>query len=96
VSSPLEQHRPRDLNADDPFVSVHCATLAMTPVQIGSTYSCVDGSVPLARLDLARGLAFGRPHELAVCDSRRYLFDHMDDSARNAFAAAFAECGIHR
>lgn len=77
--APLEDHRPRDLNADDPFMTLTRAD---------------RGAVPRARLDFARALASGRDHERAVCRSRRYLFDHMDDDAREAFAHAFSECGI--
>lgn len=78
-SGPLENHRPRELNTDDPFVSVSRPG---------------GGAVPRAELDLPRALASGRSHERAVCRSRRYLFDHMDGEARRAFAQAFAECGI--
>lgn len=78
-SAPIERHRPHDLNAEDPFVSIERAG---------------DDAAPVARLDFARALASGRPHEQAVCRSRKYLFDHMDDAARQAFAKAFAECGI--
>lgn len=78
-AAPLEDHRPRDRNADDPFVAI---------ARPG------DGGVPRATLDLPRALAAGAPHAAAVCRSRRYLFDHMDSDARAAFAAAFAECGI--
>jgi hypothetical protein len=76
---PLEDHRPRDLNAGDPFITL---------TRPGR------GAVPRARLDVARALATGRDHERAVCKSRRYLFDHMDDDARRAFADAFAACGL--
>lgn len=78
-AGPLEDHRPRDLNADDPFMTLSRPA---------------DGTAPRARLDFARALASGRPHEAAVCRSRRYLFDHMDDEARRGFADAFTECGI--
>ena len=78
-AAPLEDHRPRDRNADDPFVAI---------ARPG------DGGVPRAALDLPRALAAGAPHAAAVCRSRRYLFDHMDPDARAAFAPAFSECGI--
>lgn len=77
--SPLEDHRPRDLNAGDPFITLTHPS---------------RGAVPRARLDLPRALATNRDHERAVCQSRRYLFDHMHDDARHAFAAAFAACGL--
>ena len=75
----LEDHRPRDLNAGDPFVT-------MTRPR--------RGAVPRARVAFVRALAAGRDHERAVCKSRRYLFDHMNDEARGAFADAFAACSI--
>jgi hypothetical protein len=78
-AAPLEDHRPRDLNAGDPLVTITRAT---------------SDAVPRARVDVPRALVSGRPHELAVCRSRRYLFNHMDDGARRAFAAAFADCSI--
>jgi hypothetical protein len=77
-TAPLETHRPRDPNGDDPFVTV----------------ARLGGGVPRATLDLRRALAAGAPHALAVCRSRRYLFDHMDAEARRAFAQAFSECDI--
>jgi hypothetical protein len=76
---PLEDHRPRDLNAGDPFIAMARPS---------------RGAVPRARLDLPRALATNRDHERAVCRSRQYLFDHMNDDARRAFAEAFAACGI--
>jgi hypothetical protein len=51
--------------------------------------------VPRAHLDLAAALAAGKAHAIAVCWSRRYLFDHMDADARRAFSQAFSDCGLH-
>ncbi len=96
--APLETHRPRELNVGDPFVTVECDG---APARLESdggpaAWACADERVPVARYDLARALAAGQPHAAAVCRSRRYLFEHMDDAARLAFAPAFAACAVQR
>jgi hypothetical protein len=95
-SAPLESHRPRELNADDSFVTVRCGSSAASLVNTGrgQEYRCEDDQVPVARLDLSRALSAVDPHALAVCRSRRYLYEHMDEAARTAFAPAFVGCGI--
>lgn len=57
-------------------------------------FSCPDDAVPMGILDVAAGLAAGDPHVERVCASRRYFFDRLDPAGRQAFAAAFAACGI--
>lgn len=57
-------------------------------------FSCPDDAVPMGILDVPAGLVAGDPHVLRVCASRRYLFDRLDPPGRQAFAAAFAACGI--
>jgi hypothetical protein len=97
-AAPLENHRPREANVDDPFVTVSCGEdeASLVTTDTGPRYTCPDDRVPFARMDVARALAAGQPHAGAVCSSRRYLHEHMDDEARAAFAPSFAECGIRR
>ncbi len=57
-------------------------------------FSCPDDAVPMGILEVAAGLAAGDPHVQRVCASRRYLFDRLDPAGRQAFAPAFAACGI--
>ena len=78
-TAPLEDHRPRDLEAGDPYVAI-----TRSPSTIG-----------IAHADVARAVAADRPHEQAVCRSRRYLYEHMTEAAREAFAKQFADCAIH-
>jgi hypothetical protein len=94
--APLERHRARDMNADNPFVHVTCGTDDAHLVRSGSRvyFDCDDGQVPVARVDVVSALAAGDPHAEAVCGSRRYLFAHLARSGRAAFSSAFAECQI--
>jgi hypothetical protein len=88
--------RPLDLNADDPFVHVRCGEEPARLAHEGewTWYRCADGSVPIGRRDVRAALAAGDAYTKAVCRSRRYLYDHMDAAAREAFAPSFEECGI--
>jgi len=88
--------RPLDLNASDPYVDVRCGVDPARLVRDGDWiwYRCADGSVPIGRRDVRAALAAGDDYTAAVCRSRRYLYDHMDPAAREAFAVSFQECGI--
>jgi len=57
-------------------------------------FIAIDSGSPVARIDMARAIASGDTHALAVCRSRRYLHEHMDGRARAAFIRVFAECGL--
>jgi hypothetical protein len=95
--APPELNRPRDMNVGAPFVTVHCGAAdpeLRTRPDGARHYACADGTAPVARLDVAAALAAGDAHAVAVCASRRFLFDHMDAAARAAFAQRFAACGI--
>jgi hypothetical protein len=93
----LAATRPMDPNAGDPFVDVRCDSGPVRLVRDGHWiwYRCVDGSVPVGRRDVRSALEAGDHYTVRVCQSRRYLHDHMDAAARRAFAASFRECGIH-
>jgi hypothetical protein len=88
--------RPLDPNAGDPYVDVRCGKRPARLVKDGDWiwYRCADGSVPVGRRDVRSALAAGDEYTARVCQSRRYLHDHMDRTAREAFAASFQECGI--
>ena len=88
--------RPMDLNAGDPFVDIRCRAEPARLVRDGEWiwYRCPDGGVPIGHRNVRAGLAAGDPYTVAVCRSRRYLYDHMDATARGAFAASFEECGL--
>jgi hypothetical protein len=95
-SAPLEMHRARDMNEDDPFVTVSCADGGAASFFVRGArrhFACPDGSVPRATLDMKRALAQGDSRARDVCRSRAYLGRHMDAEGRSAFAEAFAECG---
>ncbi len=94
--TPVEFSRPNDPNLADPFVRFRCATGGLSVREAGGSKSprCSDGSVPLATLDLQRALAAGDPHAQAVCASRKFIWEHLDELGRVAFADAFSDCGI--
>lgn len=94
---PLERHRPWDTNVGDPFLDVACAGgSAPRLVARGAArhFVCATAEIPLGRLDVARGIASNDRRTVAMCRSRRYLYEHMDDAARALFAEAFSVCGI--
>ncbi len=90
----VRNHREWDLNADDPFIKVGCngepAMIVTTTTSRG--YECSNNAVPFGTLDLKAALAAEDPHALKVCESRGYLFDHMDVASQSIFAEAAAEC----
>jgi hypothetical protein len=92
----LAATRPLDPNAGDPYVDVRCGTEPARLVHDGDWiwYRCADGRVPVGRRDVRAALAAGDSYTEEVCRSRRYLHEHMDRAARQAFAASFRECGI--
>lgn len=90
--------RPWDLNARDPYITVRCGrkkAQLMTKGQFYRRYTCPDHSVSTGKLDMARALRHGDPHAQKVCAARKYLYDHMTEVGRKAFAHGFAECSIH-
>jgi hypothetical protein len=96
--APLEMHRAREMNEGDPFVTVTCGNdraprLATGPRGVRH-YVCDEGIVPYAHLDVTAALTAHDDHARAVCGSREYLWEHMDEDGRAAFAASFEECGI--
>jgi hypothetical protein len=96
-SMTVRTHRKWDLNADDPFVSVWCGAQKVAAITDGDSrgYKCPDEAAAVGRLDLRAALAAKDVHALQVCKARRYLFDHMDRTAREAYRPSFEECSIH-
>jgi hypothetical protein len=92
----VAEHRPEDLNREDPFVTVRCPNghTARLRDDGEERYGCADGSQPRGHRDVAAGLAAGHPYAEAVCASRRGLHARMTPRARSAFREAFASCGI--
>jgi hypothetical protein len=92
----VANHRPRDLNADDPFVTVRCGDLPATLDRHDGAeqFSCPHGRVPVGHRDVRAGLAAGDAYTRHLCESRRWLHQRMTERARGAFAPAFAVCGI--
>jgi hypothetical protein len=92
----VADHRPRDLNSEDPFVKVQCGDDPARLVQndAGNHFVCDNERVPIGHRDVATALAAGHPYTLRVCASRRWLFERMTARARDAFAPAFRRCGI--
>jgi hypothetical protein len=94
---PLERNRPVDANLDDPHFSARCLSGESPSVRAskGTRHlECPAGEVVWGRYAVAEALAAGAPHASAVCASRRYLFEHLDDEGRAAFSSAFVACGI--
>lgn len=98
--APLETYRPRDPNADDPFVTYECAgeptdRAALVGPAGTTAVRCPDGDVPTLHYALADALDAGEAHARRVCESRRALAKWMTERAREAYADALATCGVH-
>ena len=94
--TPVPQHRARDLNVDDPFVTVRCGE---RPARVGRVegvekYECADGSLPTGFRDIRAGLRAGDAYTRAVCAARAYLFARMAAEDRRPFAGEFGDCGL--
>lgn len=95
--APLESYRTHDPNADDPCVRVTCGDAVATPTTTpagGKRFRCANGAVPRGRFDLDCAVRAADGHGAAVCASRRVLYDHLDEPAREHFRAAFEACGL--
>jgi hypothetical protein len=92
----IRDHRRWDLNADDPFVTVWCGSQQVRATATGDSrrYQCPNDAVPIGKLQLTAAVAKRDSHALQVCESRKYLYMHMDDKARDAYRVGFQECSI--
>ncbi len=93
-SAPLEDYAPRELNLDRPFVSVSCpeGELTVHGEEPTRQAKCSGGAPPRAIFDLSSALRASDPTARAVCESRRYLLEHMDLEVRSRFQAQWESC----
>lgn len=89
--APVEAYGLHDLNVPDPHVTVSCGARSVDVAESGKP-SCPDAVVPVGRIELSAALAANDPRALAVCDSRRYLFERLDETGRRLFASSVAAC----
>lgn len=97
-SMTLVNNRPWDLNVGDPYITVWCGNDKAKLTTKGDSYRryiCPDHRAPVGKLDMAAALQHKDPHALKVCAAREYLYQHMTEVGRKAFASDFAECSIH-
>jgi hypothetical protein len=94
--APVESYAPREQNSADPNVEVRCgsAPASLEKTKFGSAFRCPTRRVPMGYLNVSRGVQMGDARVLALCRARRYLFEHLDQPGRDAFADAFRVCGI--
>jgi len=92
----VPDHRPEDLNDQDPFVAVRCGEFPAERITDGDRvgYACPDGRVPIAHRDVRAALAADHAYTERVCESRRWLYARMNERARRAYAEPLAACGI--
>ncbi len=90
----VRHHRNWDLNSTDPFISVWCGNnqIKVTSEPGSRYYRCPNNQSPIGKLDLVAALKKNDAHALQVCASRSYLYQHMDDGAKAAYAASYQEC----
>jgi hypothetical protein len=100
---PVEKHRPREMNLDDPFIKFECPSTSGGETQPATFTNrkkgqkwpvCPDELTPIGVIDVKAALAKNDQHARGLCKSREALYQHMDDEARKAFASAFEVCGI--
>lgn len=93
--APLEAYHDVDPNEGASHVQVTCPDGSAATWQDGHA-RCTDGDgrrvIPRGRYDLKGALAAGDARAQAVCRSRRYLYDRLDEAGRRRFADAMATC----
>jgi hypothetical protein len=92
----VANHRPEDVNDEDPYVQVRCGDKPAELIRKDSfeRYDCANGRVPIGYRDVRAGLAAGHEYTRRVCESRRWLFERMTERARRVYADGFAACGL--
>lgn len=85
-----------DPNAGDPFVSVSCNSGNINAHDNGRSrwFTCPGNVIAGGQYDITAALIAGEDHARRVCASRQYLFGHMDETGRDVFSGAMAECGL--
>ena len=85
-------------NAGDPFLTFTCpgGSGAVLAESAGGArdFRCLEGGAPSATLDVKRALAANDARTVALCKSRAYLREHMDDEGRALFTKAFSDCNL--
>ena len=103
----IEKVSPQDPNTENAYVSVMCnGSPAEKREERGRMgrgtsvfFECSQDSqgrtpVTLARFDIEKALANQDPHAGNVCQSRKFLYNHLDTVGKEAFKDAFEICGI--
>lgn len=90
----LERYGGVDRNLDDPAITLRCPDGG--PVQRETKAKreravCANDAVPVATVDLEQ---LPRERLDAICDARRYLFEHLDDRGREVFASTLTPCPV--
>jgi len=98
---PLERYGDVDPNLDDPLIEISCPDGAPVELVDGTKggrarATCSKGAVPHATLALAEALSQGDPRALSMCRARLYLYSHLDEAGRTAFAEAVKDCSNSR
>ena len=95
-SETVRDHRDWDFNADDPFITVWCGDQQTHAFVNGDVrnYRCPNDIAPVGKLDIRAALQIHDEHAEQVCQSRLYLYLHMNEDAKKAYRSAFDECGI--
>lgn len=92
----VADHRPADLNHEDPFVRVRCEDQPARLVRTDGheRFTCPDRQMPVGQRDVREALAAGHPYTHRMCESRRWLEARMTPRARDAFRVALAACAV--
>lgn len=88
-SLPIESYGSVDFNTS-PHLTVRCGDAPAKRVE--DAWTCPENRVPVGHFDLSAALASSDPHALRVCESRRWLWERMDDKARDKRASAVQIC----
>ncbi len=93
-SAPLEDYAPREMNLDRPFVSITCpqGELAVRGEPPFRQATCSAGAPPHAVFEISSALKANDSTARAVCESRRYLLEHMTPEVRSQFQAQWESC----
>lgn len=92
--APLETYFPVEHNLTDPFIRFVCDGGAAAARAPGKLPTCPEDRVPTGVLDVGRALGAGDPRVRRLCEARRYLRDHLDETGRKVFRRSFDECGL--
>lgn len=89
---PLEAYGAYDRSWNDPAIDVRCANSALTRGEHDSGRRCPDGSIARGRLRWDASELDAQQLLAAVCESRMWIADHMDDEDRAKLAIVLHPC----